>query len=96
MRSYPLPAASGTVGPATAASGSLVGFRGLSISETATTAGAAYVTVREANSTGNIIASVKLAASGSVTFSHNEAVASNGQLYVKYESGTISGALYID
>src|SRR5690242_482214 len=97
MRSYPLPAASGNLGGETALAGSSVMLRGWTIVESATTAAAAYVTLRDGGvSTGNIVAAIKVAASGSTNLSHNEAIRLDGPLYVKYESGTVTGAIYLD
>jgi hypothetical protein len=73
-----------------------VGFRGFSLSENATTAAAARVRLRQGTSTGDIVCTVRLAASGSSTVSHNEAVYVNGDLYYELASGTVEGCIYVD
>lgn len=95
MREIQVPAASGVVVNVDDNLGH-VGFRGVSLSEAATTAAAAVVRLRSATSTGDIICTVKLAASSSTNFSHNEAVYVSGDLYCQLVSGTVEGCIYVD
>lgn len=101
MRSIPFPASSGVSGPIVDATlGGIVGLRGIVVTESATTAAAAFVRVRAGSSTGDILMSVKLVASGSFDTTFNEplqvGLAPGGQLYVQLVSGTVEGAIRVD
>lgn len=92
--SYPIPAESGTVGPAV--DDVMAKLMGFSIGEDAGSPAAAKVRLREATSTGTILAVIDLEASSSSTkWFGPEGKRAIGGVYVELVSGTVEGSVTI-
>jgi len=67
-------------------------LKGFNITEDSSAA--AHVRLRKLNVTGQILATVKLAADGSAMIIFDEPMSSEGGVYVQEVSGSVEGVLY--
>lgn len=92
--SYPIPAASGLVGPA--GTDLMAKFMGYSVGENAGTPAAAKVRFRAGSLTGPVIAVSHVAASSSDTRWFGPCgIRAEGGIYVELVSGTVEGSVMI-
>lgn len=95
-QAYPLPASSGAFGPNPSTTpGGFVDIAGLVGLETGGSS-TVQVVIRQATSTGKVLATLSLAAAGADTKTFNHPVRCNGQMYaVITGSGTLAGSAHI-